>query len=101
MIIDIWAVHEGDDDRSSGYPAFFYTNHAEAVAKAKGSGWYGGDAPLKKRHAIFVEGKYYLLDEIGEIDLDQKAGIHRKKLRQQAKAKLTQAELEALGIDEE
>ena len=44
---------------------------------------------------------YYLIDEVGEIDLDGEKEQLRLKLRKQAKAKLSEAELDALGVDKE
>jgi hypothetical protein len=41
-LIKVYAVHQGDDDRNSGTPAWFFYSKAQADAMAKGKGWYGG-----------------------------------------------------------
>lgn len=99
-IIDVWCVHRGDDDRSSGHPAYFFTSEEAATKARKGTGWYGGDAPISKRKAIRVNDDCYLLDEIGEIDLDGAKEVHKRKTREKALSKLTEEERELLGLED-
>ena len=102
-LIDVYCVHQGDDDRSPGYPAFFYSNESQAKAKAKGIGWYGGDAPVRKRRGICFDGdKVYLLDadHSRPIDLDDKRKQARQEIRKAALTKLTPEERKALRLKE-
>ena len=97
-LIDIFAVYQGDDDRSCGEPAFFYTNETVAEKKSIGTGWYGGKARVEKRQAVLINKKHYLIDNIGVIDLDGKDQFNKNELIKSAKKKLTKEELEALGL---
>ena len=100
-IIDVWAVHQGDDDRQSGYPEFFFSTKEAANQKAKGIGWCGGPATVVKRQALTLDGRYFLLDDIGEIDLDGAKIVHNEKIRKQALKKLSAEERNVLGLSEE
>ncbi len=63
-VIEVWAVHQGDDDRSSGHPEWFFTTKEEAKRHAAKRGWYGGEAPYRKRHAYDLgDGTVFILDD--------------------------------------
>lgn len=102
MIIDVWAVYQGDDDRSIGTPTYFFSKRLEAEQFAQDKGWYGGKAPIKKRHAVSDSGKYYLIDEIvnesGVIDIDQCQEKYDATIRAEALSKLTAEEKRVLGV---
>ena len=99
-LIDVWVVYEGGDDRHCGSPKYFYTSEKVAINKAHKQGWWGSDAEVKKRQAILIDGKYFLIDIRGEIDLNQEKEKTKAELREQAKAKLTSEEWEALGLND-
>jgi hypothetical protein len=54
-IITIHAVHQGDDDRSFGHPAWWFYSKHEAEEVAKGRGWFGGNAPVRDYQALSLE----------------------------------------------
>ena len=95
---EVYAVHQGDDDRSIGYPEWFFCDKKDAEMIADGRGWYGGNAPVSTHKAIKAEdGNYYLLAKeepiqlnVGPDDLEER--------RQKALNKLTTGERRLLGI---
>ena len=98
----VWTVHRECDDRRDGPITDICGTQELANSVAKGSGWYSGDAAVKKRHAITVEGNTYLLEHerpiivalsFGDIDVARKVA-----LREKAISKLTAEEREALGL---
>ena len=111
-IIKVYAVHQGDDDRSSGYPVWFFDDFSKAKTVAAKRGWYGGEAPITERYAICVSqqdswfteqirvecNEYYLLDNTDPIKLNEGPDdILRKK--QAALAKLTPEDRKVLGLE--
>ena len=98
-IVELHAVHEGGEERSSGKPAWFYTDKSMAEDVAKGRGWYGGIAPITKVPAIKVGDVYYWLAKKDDIPVDTRP-VDMKVLKEQALAKLTALERKALGFSQ-
>lgn len=103
-LITVWAVNQGDDDRHSGTPHWWFSNEGIARSFAKGKGWYGGDAPVGQHTVLMVpaevteSGKieYYLADE--RVDVDGKEELEENRLKEQALAKLTPEEKRVLRL---
>lgn len=97
-IIDVWAVHQGDDDRHSGYPEWFFTSPQEAYEVAAGRGWYGGDAPVSEKKAIVLDGETaYLLKDIEPLELNVGPDDLEER-RKNALSKLTDIDKKVLGL---
>jgi hypothetical protein len=112
-LIKVYAVHQGDDDRNSGTPAWFFYSKAQADAMAKGKGWYGGTAPVRAYDALSIyndeqvgrlSGSHndepatvYLLQHPHPLKMDQ-GPVDEKLMREAALAKLTPTEKELLGL---
>lgn len=101
-IFEVWAVHQGDDDRNSGYPEWFFASEAAARKHAEKRGWYGGDAPVSKRLAydLGVGGKILILDNRfpEPLMLGYSEAVENQKKRNKALAKLTKEDREVLGL---
>ena len=97
-IITLYAVHQGDDDRSWGHPTWWFDNKTKADNIAKGRGWYGGDAPVSQHAAIKIEDDQYLI--LQNVEPIRLGGPDDEKLiRAKALKKLTKLEKEILGLD--
>ena len=96
-LLIVYAVHQNDDDRNSGNPAWFFTDEAKANAVADKRGWYGGKAPVRQRYAIKVNGACYLLETKEPIDLDSSPEDDLSN-REAALSKLTPEERKLLGV---
>ena len=98
-IIKIYAVHQGDDDRSSGRPQWYFVSRLDAEIVADGRGWYGGDAPISTRSAITAkDGKLYLLADEKPINLNI-GPDDLKERKERALKKLTPGERKMLGLE--
>lgn len=98
-VINVWAVNQGDDDRSCGRPVWFFDSAAKAEEVAAGRGWFGGNAPVGEHKAILFGNQIYLLAKTEPIELNlgpQDQAERRKK----AIEKLTPAERKLLGISD-
>lgn len=96
-IITVYAVHQGDDDRSFGHPAWYFTDNSRATNVAKGRGWYGGNAPVTDKKVLKIGDTAYLLDRDTPIRLDVGPEDYDAE-RKNALAKLTDYEKKLLGI---
>lgn len=99
QIINIYVAH-GDpgDDRTPGIRApklGFFSEKYLAEQAAEGQGWWGGAGAVSEAFALKVNGKFYLLGQPGEIQIDMKTIDMVKK---QALAKLTPEEKKVLGL---
>lgn len=94
----VWAVHQGDDDRSFGHPAWFFTFEADARNAAKGRGWYGGIAPVTERYIVTSGKKSYLLAKETPVVLNEIPESVLEK-RKKILCKLTPEEREVLGLN--
>ncbi len=98
-IVTLYAVHQGDDDRHWGHPAWYFRTSSEAEHAAKGQGWYGGTAPTSEVRAIKLEDDQYLI--LRSEDRIRLGGPEdEKKIRDKALAKLTDLEKRILGISD-
>lgn len=101
-VFEVWAVHQGDDDRSIGRPEWFFTTQKAALEHAQKRGWYGGPAPVTKRLAydLGVGGKILILDvNFPEpVIIGYSEAVENQKRRNKALAKLTTEDREALGL---
>lgn len=96
-IIDVWAVYQGDDDRLSGYPTWWFDNESDAQCIAKGRGWWGGNAPVKKHPVILVGDKAYLLAHSEPLELN--VGPEEQAAEKEAAlSKLSDREKRLLGL---
>lgn len=78
--------------------------HYSTAAKAKEVASNDKNHPYTKtreRLTIKVDGEYFLLLRSKPVDVDDKKKAKSKELRRSARAKLTKAELEELGLLEE
>ena len=98
-IFGIYTVHRNNDERYSGPVTDVCSTKAIAEKIAYGSGWYGGNAPIVAGWAVEVEGKVYLLASNSPVDLDGKIAKNKEQIKKEALQKLTEDEIEALGID--
>jgi hypothetical protein len=101
-IIDIWAAFESDDDRGRNGPfiGVFRTKQAATMAAA-GRGFYGGAGNVEQRKAVwFADDEVYLLDRVAPFALAIGLDLikTKQKRREQALAKLTDEEIELLGL---
>lgn len=101
-VFTVWTVHRDNDDRSDGPITDVCGTRALAEAAAKGSGWYGGDAPVRTHHAIRVGNATYLLQSEDPVcvafSLDDLVLAHEHATRLKALAKLTPEERRVLGL---
>lgn len=84
----------------------YHSSYSDAQDNAKGKSWFGGDGQVCERKAIRLPtGKVYLLPQTlygqilygqGDIDLDGVNAKRTKELQDQAIAKMTPEELEAV-----
>lgn len=98
-IFHVWTVHRNNSDMYLGPVTDVCSSEALAEKIAHRSGWYGGDAPTCKTSAVRVDGKVYLLVNDAPVDLDGTFAKQKAEIQKQALAKLSQDEIEALGID--
>lgn len=98
QIIPIYDVFSQDDRGHRESDVGYFTKEADARAASKDAGWYGGDATVKACHAYVspTTGRAYLLASVKPIDLDNKEKVRIFDLRRTARAKLTDAEYDAL-----
>ena len=98
----VWTVHRENDERSEGPITEICATETLAKQVAKGTGYYQGDVPVKKRFAIGFDGKAYLLSKSEPIaiayDLDGVKLSQKEIIRKKALAKLSKEEQEALGL---
>lgn len=104
----VYAVHQGDDDRSFGKAKWFFSNREDAERVAYKRGWYGGNAPITERWAISVSDDVlgftdtYLLDSVsGLAPAAIEVGITpdmEKDIWNKAVEKLTPTERQLFGV---
>ncbi len=96
-IVEVYAVHQGDDDRHRGHPAWFFTTRWQAEDVAKGRGYFGGDAPVSIQNAVRIGDKYFLLKM--DLPLEMDIGPEdQSTIRRNALAKLTETEKRLLNL---
>lgn len=95
-IIKIWAVHQGDNEFTNGYPYYFFLNEVDALYAAKNKGWYGGPAPVTEQWVLLIHDKMYLLQKNEPIKFGLKT--KEEEMRERALKKLTQEEKKVLGL---
>lgn len=94
----LYAVHQGDDDRSSGYPRWYFDNAMEATKVAIGRGWWGGNAPVSEKKCLVIDGiTAYLLASDVPISINEGPDDELTK-KQKILAKLTEEEKKILGV---
>jgi len=93
----VWQL-DIDGRRQSRVGVFTHKNLSAAIAAASNKGAWGGEGEIADGQAVEVDGKFYLLENIPPVDLDGQASALKEKLKQQALAKLTLQEREALGL---
>ena len=97
---DIYVIYTGGDDLHSGSPNgnYAYLDEAAAKQKAKGMGWWGGNAHVDKFLAIKDnDGCYWLISK--EIkDINETQFNYEKEIKEQALEKLSAEERRILGI---
>lgn len=97
-LVTLYTVYQGDDDRRTGYVAWYFANEYEAKDTAKGRGWYGGNAPTGTCRAVKLdnEDKYLILDTETKVVLGGPEVV--EKQIKAALAKLTETEKTLLGL---
>jgi hypothetical protein len=93
----IYAVNQGDDDRHTGHPCWFFEGRSDADNCAVGRGWYGRTAPVSEHNALIVNGEAYLLSRVEPVKLNFTPEDEQAK-KNAARAKLTDEERKLLGI---
>lgn len=96
-ILKIYAVNQGDNDRHSGTPRWFFEDKQIAVNCSIGRGWYGGNAPIGEHSALIIDGNAYLLARPEPVALNVTPEDEQAK-KNAARAKLTEEERKLLGI---
>ena len=104
--ITVYAVHETNDDRGSlGGCLGFFTSQSTAKLASVGHGYYGGDGRVVEREAIRIKqtGECFLMsgNYPGPIDVDQNLEKAKKEAVKRALSKLTDNDIEALGLKKE
>lgn len=64
---DVWVVYMNSTNTSWGHATYFFTEENKALEMAKGKGWWGSEAPIRKLKALNLNNKIYLIDR--EIEL--------------------------------
>lgn len=102
-LFQLYAVHEGGDERSSGEPKWFFTDRTNAELVSYGRGWFGGNAVVSYMWAIKdVDGRVYLMatpkghKRPESIVIDDPTEI--SKAKEAALAKLDPAARRFLGL---
>ena len=96
-VAEVWAVHQGDDDRYSGKPEWWFRDEQLARDTATGRGWYGGDAPVSKHVAIILhDTELYLLKSSEPVSFGGPEDDDER--REKALGKLTESEKKLLGL---
>jgi len=97
----VYAAHGDGGERSDGPIIGVYARKSDAVAKAKGRGWYGDGAITERKAIIISPTEAYLLDSSYDevLDLDGNRERIRKETKKRALAKLSSDEIDVLGID--
>lgn len=96
--LTVFAVHEGDTDRSNGIPKWFFTTKEAADFNAQGAGFFGGKATISVRKAVNINGNTYILDNDGnsvQLDVSKK---EVEEIKKAALGKLSEYEKKLLGI---
>lgn len=101
-IIDVWAAYESDDEwgKHSRFIGIFRTEQAAKDAAAK-RGFWGGPGDVQLRKAVwFSDDQVYMLDHKAPFALALGLDLIKTKeeRRKAALAKLTDEEIEILGI---
>lgn len=96
--VTAYTVYSSDNDRQSSEKGI-YKDSSIAAIKAVGSGWYGSDGEVRDKKNVYEDenGKLYIVNYFGEFN--DVAEQYRIDTIASIKTKLTQAELNLLGID--
>lgn len=97
-IFGIYTVYRNNDERYNGPVTDVCSTKAIAEKIAYGAGWYGGNTPIIAGWAVEIEGKVYLLTSNVPVDLDGRIAKNKEEIKKKALEKLTDEEIEALGI---
>ena len=97
FVAEVWAVHQGDSERHSGMPKWWFDTKQQADDVAVDRGWYGGTAPVSQHSAIVIGGSCFVLRDTEAKTLN--AGPEDEdEIKQKALAKLSATERKVLGI---
>lgn len=96
----VWEVWETVDDRGrKGEMIGVFTSKLSAEDAAKGHGWYGGDGTIISGEAIDLDGTIYSIRSLVKTEaLNRDIPSYRDMKKAQALEKLTEEEIEILGI---
>lgn len=98
-IVDLYCPMTAGNYDGYGKEAIGYFSTKQLAEQAgRGKNGYGGNCEIKTVHALFVDGKYYLLQATYPLDVDDKIKFQKEMLRAETMAMLTPEQLEALGV---
>lgn len=95
--VTLFAVHEGDSDRDSGTPKWYFDTKLEAQDVAEGRGWYGGNSPISQVSALKVGNQAYILRQTEPVTIND-GPIDTADRKAQALAKLSPMDRKILGL---
>jgi hypothetical protein len=107
-LIDIWLSHGDGGERGTGPIIGICDSRVKAVVIAKGKAWYGGDGIVFEGKALKISDgdggnpKYFLLNSnfTQEVVLNANLPERTKNLQKLALSKLTDFEVNLLGLDD-
>lgn len=99
--LTVWAAYGGGTDILEPNELIgWFSEKSSAEKAARNQGWYGGPGRVASVEALCMDDSiYYALANSGKpIDLDDKKSKADNQRREQALSKLTQEDIELLGI---
>lgn len=97
-ILTVYGAHGDGGERGLGPLLGYFSDKKVAEETAKGKAWYGGNGYISEKKALDTGRGVYLIADEDPIDLDNKFGVIKEKLKAQALSKLSPEEIRALDI---
>ena len=99
-LITVFAAYGGGDDRGLGQSVIGYSRTLSgATAIAKGQAFYGADGTTAAKKAIETsDGKVFVIQGSGPIDLDGHEAAKKEAERQAALSRISPEDRKTLGL---
>ncbi len=104
-LIDVWLAHGDGGERGIGPIIGVCDTKTNAQTVAKGKAWWGGDGYVNQGKAVKIteengEEVIFLLDKdhVHPVTLNEDIPARKKEIKEKALEKLTEFEIEVLGI---
>lgn len=98
-VFSVWSAHTSVNEMGTdGDLLGWFSTSKGATVAATDKGWWGGMGNVREHGAIKVDGKIYILHSKKPIEKLDSSHADKEKAIASARAKLTVAEREALGI---